>query len=489
VVAATLVAAALRLFHLGRQSLWIDEVMTWYNAGIGTPFALGDVLDNVHGPLYGLIVRLWCGVAGDSEWALRLPSVVAGVALVPALAALARAWLGREMQAPAAWLAACSPFLVWYSQEARSYSLMVLFVVLSGTALLSLRSAPAARAALAYGSAAGAGLLSSFAFVMIAPLHLRWWLGGGGDLRRRSRWLGAIAVALLLLALPWVPQVVRIWDWQRLHPAGPAGVSTPPLRGATTFHPAAIPFALHTFAVGYTLGPSLHELRVEASARTVAFHAREISAVTLVFGALGVLGLAALKRRGRLAEALLWLLAPALAVSYFALQNFKVFHPRYLSVAYPGFLLVLAAGWWSLGRKSRVAAGAALGALWLLSLHHLYFDPRYAKEDYRGAAALVRAHGQAGEKLLAVNSEEPMFYYYRGPLPQDRLWLGFVERPARLEQKLDEALQDVRGAWVVLSRPEDLDPAGVFARTLDRRYPDAERWTLGGVRVWHIRRT
>ena len=58
--AATLVAAFLRFFHLGRQSLWIDEAMTWYNAEIGSRLALSNLLENVHGPLYGLIVRLWC---------------------------------------------------------------------------------------------------------------------------------------------------------------------------------------------------------------------------------------------------------------------------------------------------------------------------------------------------------------------------------------------------------------------------------------------
>jgi len=488
VAAATLVAAALRVFHLGRQSLWIDEVMTWYNAEIGSRLALDEVLGNVHGPLHGVIVHLWCGIAGDSEWALRLPSVVAGVVLVPALAWLAAAWLGREAAAPAAWLAAVSPFLVWYSQEARNYSLFILCVALSAAALLSLRKQPSVRTAAAYVAAAGSGLLSSFTLAMIAPLHLLWWLGGPGDRGRRAKLLGLSTIVLVLLVLPWVPQLLRIWDWQRLHPASAAGSNTPPLRGSTTFHPVAIPFALHAFAVGYTLGPSLHELRVEASARTLARHAPEIAAVTLVFGVLGMLGLAALRRRGRLGEALLWLLAPTLVVSYFAVQNFKVFHPRYLSVAYPAFLLVLAAGLAGLGRRARVAAGVALGALWLASLHHLYFDPRYAKEDYRGAAALVRARGAAGEKLLAVNSEEPMLYYYRGPLPQDRLWLGFVERPERLRQKLDEALGDARGAWVVLSRPEDLDPRGVFAETLDRRFPDAERFGFTGVQVWHIRR-
>ena len=81
-----------------------------------------------------------------------------------------------------------------------------------------------------------------------------------------------------------------------------------------------------------------------------------------------------------------------------------------------------------------------------------------------------------------------MIYYYRGPLPQHRLWLGFAARPD-LERRLDQALEGAAGTWVVLSRPEDLDPAGRFARTLDTRYPDAEHWTLEGVRVWHIRRS
>lgn len=35
--------------------------------------------------------------------------------------------------------------------------------------------------------------------------------------------------------------------------------------------------------------------------------------------------------------------------------------------------------------------------------------------------------------------------------------------------------------------PEDLDPPGAFARLLEVRYPDAERFAREGVRVWHLR--
>ena len=75
--AATLVAAFLRFFHLGHQSLWIDEAMMWYSTGIGTPLTIAGLLEKTHGPLFAAVLQAWCGIAGDSEWALRAPSAVA----------------------------------------------------------------------------------------------------------------------------------------------------------------------------------------------------------------------------------------------------------------------------------------------------------------------------------------------------------------------------------------------------------------------------
>ena len=487
--AATLVAAFLRFFHLGHQSLWIDEAIMWYSTGVGTPLTIAGLLEKTHGPLHATVLAAWCGIAGDSEWALRMPSAVAGVAAVPAMAWLAALWLGRTAVPAAAWLTAGSPFLVWYSQEARSYSMLAFFVAFSGGALLALVRAPRPRAALAYAAASGAGLLSSFSFALLAPVHVRWWLGGPEGRRRRMRGLALAGVAVALLALPWVPRIVHTLDWRRLVPGREAPAGETPLRAGTTFHAGAFPFTLHAFAVGYSFGPPLRELRAGDTARVLARHAAAIGAVTVVFGALLAIGLAALRRRGRLGDAALWLLAPTLVVSYFALQNFKTFHPRYLMVAYPAFLLTLAAGVAALGRRPRAVAGVALGALWLAALHHLYFDPNYAKEDYRAAAALVRERGVAGETLVTVHSDEAMRYYYRGALPQRSVWLGFAGRRERLERELDQALEGARGAWVVLSRHEDLDPGDEFARTLDSRYPDGERFQLTGVRVWHIRRS
>src|SRR5262249_20153828 len=152
------------------QSLWIDEVFTWYNAEIGRPLSMAHVLENVHGPLYALIVHAWGGIAGDSEFAMRLPSAVLGVATVPILAWFAGRWLGRGAAIPAAWLAAGSPFLIWYSQESRNYALLFPCVGLGAIAALELRDALRPARLAGWVAASAAGLLANFSYALLIPV-------------------------------------------------------------------------------------------------------------------------------------------------------------------------------------------------------------------------------------------------------------------------------------------------------------------------------
>jgi hypothetical protein len=175
-------------------------------------------------------------------------------------------------------------------------------------------------------------------------------------------------------------------------------------------------------------------------------------------------------------------------VSYFAAHNFKVFHPRYLAVSFPCVLLVFAAGFADLPSLARRLLGGAVVALWAVSLAQLAFVPEYGREDYRGALATVRAGWRPDEQVLAVGAQEPVEFYARS-LRVRRWWLGHVARPARMDSTFEEALSRARGSWVVLSRAEDLDPGGAFARMLAARYPHAGTWSRPGVRVWHIVRS
>ncbi len=480
-------AAALRFYRIGEQSLWVDEVFTWSNALIGVPMKPADLLENLHGPLYAWLLHSWTAVAGSSEWALRFPSAVFGVALVGALAWLAGRWLGREAILPAAWLAAGSPFLVWYGQEARNYTLLMLCAVLATYALLRWSERPRGRDLLAYVALAWAGLLSNLSFALILPYHARLLALPLRGLRRRILVLVGAAAVLAVLVLPWGAQMGRTWAWYRLQPGLPAAALSDNLRGGPAFHIAALPFAWLSFSVGYTLGPSLRELRHSPSLATVLPHVPKLLVAVAAFGVLMVAGWIACGRRGRRWDIALWLVVPALLLSYLALRNFKPFNPRYLAVCVPAYLLLLAAGWNELRPRWRRGVGAAIAALWALALYQHYFVPEYGKEDFRSAAGMLKARGREGEVVVTAGAQEPLFYYYAGPLPVRRYWLGFASSPARMRDRFEQEIRGFEGVWVVLSRPEHFDRGGRFEAWLSRAYPAAERADFAGVRVWHLR--
>src|SRR6185503_12703607 len=87
-----------------------------------TRIAAGDLHPPLHHSLVWISIRLF----GTSEFAVRLPSLIAGVALVPVLFWVGRVCFDRRTGWVAATLAAVAPFGVWYSQEARMYSLFML---------------------------------------------------------------------------------------------------------------------------------------------------------------------------------------------------------------------------------------------------------------------------------------------------------------------------------------------------------------------------
>jgi uncharacterized membrane protein len=203
VAAITLLALALRLPGLD-ESVFGDELFTYE---IATRPGFGDMLDGVTGsleispPLY--FVLAWvCAKIGDPHVWIRVPALVAGVALVPAAYALGVRTAGRTAGLIGAGLVALSPFAVFYSVEARAYSLAALFVVLSALALLAaLERGGWGRWAL-FALAACAALYSHYtaAFVLAAEVGWAAWAH-----RERLRELAIACGAVALGLVPWLP--------------------------------------------------------------------------------------------------------------------------------------------------------------------------------------------------------------------------------------------------------------------------------------------
>lgn len=199
----TAFAGALRFARLGSQSYWFDEASTVELVRR----SLTDMLAAIPGgestpPLYYVLAWTWAKFFGTGEASLRSLSAVLGTAVIPTSYAAAKELVSARTGLIAAGLAATSPYLVWYSQEARAYELLVL---LSALSLLffarALRSATAANYGVWALFSALALATHYFAIFVIVPESLL--LLGQRDRRRRSAFAvaGVLATAFALLPL------------------------------------------------------------------------------------------------------------------------------------------------------------------------------------------------------------------------------------------------------------------------------------------------
>ena len=179
-----LVGAVLRFPTLGEQSFWFDEATTWQIVAHG----LGHVLHQVPQtestpPLYYVLLWCWSRVFGLSEAGLRSLSAVFGTATIVVMWAIGRRVASERAGLVAALLTAANPFLIWYSQEARAYALLLLMSAVSLLTLVRVLSSPTRGRVLAWGVGAALALAAHYyAAVVIVPEAL--WLAVA--LRRRG---------------------------------------------------------------------------------------------------------------------------------------------------------------------------------------------------------------------------------------------------------------------------------------------------------------
>lgn len=131
-----LLAIGLRLINLGGRALWYDEAFAVLFAEKGlsamiygtlTPVAGGAA--DIHPLLYYSALNVWMHFFGESAFAVRLLSVVFGVATVALIYLLAKTLFDEKTGLIAALINAIAPFHVQYSQETRMYALLGLLLM------------------------------------------------------------------------------------------------------------------------------------------------------------------------------------------------------------------------------------------------------------------------------------------------------------------------------------------------------------------------
>lgn len=175
-------------------------------AGHGLKAVTGVLARNVHLPFYFFLMHYWTAVFGTSEGTLRLPSVLCSVLAIFFLFLLGRelsdAWLGLT----AALLMGLLPEQVYYAQQARMYTLLVLLAVASTYMLALARKRETAHAPhlVLYALLSGAGLYTHYEYVffLAAQTLFVWYDAPLGRAHARAWLLTQTAVALAFA--PWL---------------------------------------------------------------------------------------------------------------------------------------------------------------------------------------------------------------------------------------------------------------------------------------------
>jgi mannosyltransferase len=124
--------AILRLINLDRQSLWLDEGISYWIALRPLSELVGHLATgDTHPPLHYLLLKGAIALGG-SEWLLRFPSVLAGLVGIGLLYALGRELFDARTGLVAALIVAVSPLHIWHSQEARMYALVATLTLAAG---------------------------------------------------------------------------------------------------------------------------------------------------------------------------------------------------------------------------------------------------------------------------------------------------------------------------------------------------------------------
>jgi 4-amino-4-deoxy-L-arabinose transferase-like glycosyltransferase len=202
VAAATAVGLALRLVALD-QSLFADELSTYW---IVSTNDLAGVVSTVHTdveitpPLYFLTAWLTTRIEISPEL-LRAPSLFAGVATIPLTYLVGLRTVGRRAGLVAAVLGTLSPFMVFYSTEARGYAVMMALLLLSTLAMLAALEDRRTRWWVGYAACTCMAVYTHYTVVFALGAQLAWLLWTHPEARKAALMANAGAA---LAFIPWL---------------------------------------------------------------------------------------------------------------------------------------------------------------------------------------------------------------------------------------------------------------------------------------------
>ena len=382
------VGLVLRLVYLDHQSLYADDLSTaWIVTGQG----LGEVIDRVQTdqeitpPLYFVVTWLTAKLGDSTSW-LQVPSLLAGTAIIPLVYLLGAKTIGRPAGLVGAALTALSPYLIFYSTEARAYALVLLLVLLSTLALLTALDTGRRRWWGAYAALSCAVMYTHYSGAFALAGQALWALWA-----HRESWRpllvanGAAAIGFL----PWLPSYIDDSEspttgiLEFIHPFELGRAAHDVFRWAIGFPlsaPRSLPGTVGVVLFASGLAIALGSLALRAARRYAVGSGFRPAPRTVLIGCLA--------------------LFPTVGSALYSLLGDDVFAPRNLITAWPGIALAL-------GGVSTAVAAPLLRAAAVTLVLSAYcigtvkvFGDDFRRPDYDSVADFIERTGQPGDVVI-----------------------------------------------------------------------------------------
>jgi len=381
----TLIGLFLRFYDLGFNSLWLDEAST-YTISIKSFADIWQTTANgeFNPPLFYWIEHVML-MLGNNEIILRFIPAVLGVLTIPLFYLIGKEFLDRNTGIIAAAACAFSPFLIFYSQEARAYIMMLFFVGVATLYFLKAMKSAKFVHWLIFGIFSALAFWSHFyAFVMIASLILYALIEWAPHIKTEFNNLKQLIFGIIVFVILSLPLILVTLQLLIIRTAS-----------APTYGIQGMDIVLETF--------------VQISGMN------EI--VTFIIVALFIIGCISAYRIEKGKGIFLVLITVLTFIVSFVLSFKMPMLPRYLIFLTIVLFLGVAVTYksvYSLWSTKAVIYGFIV-VLFLLSAPILagYYSG-YSKEDWRGFGATLQQKAQPGSIIVSVPGyiSQPLDYYY-----------------------------------------------------------------------------
>ncbi len=464
-----LLGAFLRFYDLGAESIWLDESTSVHISKQTVPSIIRWLAKDVHPPLYYIALHYWMLVFGTTEVAVRSLSAVFGVASIFLIYQVGRQLFNRHVGLLGSFLLAISWFHIYYSQEARTYTLLALLTLLSFSLFINILKARDTRnwhlvcyfltnLCLAYTHYFGPFVIASqiVYFILLWDRHKHVWL-----------WFLGVQIATVGFFAPWIPVVIG--------------------QGARV-------------SEGFWI-PQASIMRVVGAIGTYVGSGWGKVPLLIVFFVLCLIGLLTIRRLdGRwtwrkplqstkglswkvslesVDEVLLLLIwfVFLVVVPFLISQVFTSFYVgRYTIGASPALYLLAARAVGGLNRQAAYAGIVVIVLLSLPGLQHYYAHD--VKPQWREIAMLIEDDSEPNDVIMTCPShqERAFDYYYKGELERFGMPWNITEKE-RIASRVDKAVAGKERLWLISHRQANgtvvthlMDSYGKESLILEKEY-------------------